>query len=148
MTRLLPIPSARGLYAAKLSRSTSKNCPFTLALWPFANALWPLCSALLTVGQRRMHTAQYQPQSPLVFERGTAPLNTNKLVAHIGTIIISTDGNQLFHPNLVKINLSTSFGFTGPITWSNNWQTGEPEYTVMETYLRSMQFPQRKALPR
>lgn len=79
-------------------------------------------------------TATYMAQSPLVFERGTPPLNTNKLVAHVGTIVISTDGNQLFHPNLVNINLSTSFGFSGPITWSNNWQTGEPEYTVMETY--------------
>ena len=96
-----------------------------------------LILALLLLFGSSLHaaiTAQYQPQSPLVFERGTAPLNTNKLVAHIGTIIISTDGNQIFHPNLVKINLSTSFGFTGPITWSNNWQTGEPEYTVMETY--------------
>lgn len=79
-------------------------------------------------------TAEYTAQSPLVFERGAPPLNTNKLVAHIGTLVISTEGNQLFSPNLVNINLSTTFGFTGPITWSNDYLTGEPIYQPLETF--------------
>lgn len=79
-------------------------------------------------------TATWVPKSSLYFEQGFSPLNTNKLVAHMGTLTIKPEGNQLFDPNILNVNLSTSFQFTGPITWSNDWQTGLPIYENQATF--------------
>jgi hypothetical protein len=79
-------------------------------------------------------TATWVPKDSLYFEQGFSPLNTNKLVAHMGTLTIKPVGNQLFDPNILNVNLSTSFQFTGPITWSNDWQTGLPVYVNQATY--------------
>lgn len=79
-------------------------------------------------------TATWLPKDFLYFEKGFSPLNTNKLVAHMGTLTIQTGGSQLFDPNILNINLSTSFQFTGPITWSNHYQTGLPIYENQATY--------------
>lgn len=93
-----------------------------------------ICLLLLSAHLSAQITATWVPKDVLYFEQGFSPLNSNKLVAHMGTLTITTGGNQLFDPNILSINLSTSFQFTGPITWSNDWQTGLPIYTNQATY--------------
>ena len=89
----------------------------------------------LTVGAAI--TATYEPAFPLHFEKGFSPLNTSKVVMHVGTLTISTGGASLFDPNLLNMNLSTQFGFTGPVWWSTGpW--AEPK--MQETYFHLWAF--------
>jgi|LSQX01.1.fsa_nt_gb hypothetical protein len=82
-------------------------------------------------------TAEYIAASPLHFEQGFYPLNTSKIVMHLGTLTISTDGEALIDPNLLNMNLSTQFGFTGPVWWSTGpW--AEPK--MQETYFHLWAF--------
>ncbi|WP_298504300.1 hypothetical protein [uncultured Sphaerochaeta sp.] len=93
-----------------------------------------VCLLVLSAHLPAQSTATWLPKNPLYFEQGFSPLNTNKLVAHMGSLTIKPGGNQLFDPNILNVNLSTSFQFTGPITWSNHWQTGLPIYENQATF--------------
>ncbi|MDY0304722.1 MAG: hypothetical protein RBQ65_08815 [Sphaerochaeta sp.] len=72
----------------------------------------------LTVGAAI--TATYEPNPNFHFEKSFAPLITGRLVAHIGTLTFNTNGENFFDPNIIHVNLSTQFGFTGPIVWPNS----------------------------
>lgn len=65
-------------------------------------------------------TATYEPNPYFHFEKGFSPLNTNRLVAHVGTLTFNTGGDDFFDPNIIHVNLSTQFGFTGPMVWPNS----------------------------
>lgn len=78
-------------------------------------------------------TATWIPNSTLYFQKGFAPLNTNRLVAHLGTLTFTTTDNQLFDPNVLSLGVSVSFAFYGPLTWHNDGQ-GNPVYVDQETY--------------
>ncbi len=90
----------------------------------------------LTVGAAI--TATYEPAFPLHFEKGFSPLNTSKVVMHVGTLTISTGGASLFDPNLLNMNLSTKFGFTGPVWWSRGpWDTAQIQETFFHLWAYS-----------
>ncbi len=92
-----------------------------------------LCLLLVAAPLLAGVTATYTAEPSLHFQQGFSPLNTSKLVAHLGTITISTTENQLFDPNLVNVNLSTTFQFSGPLTWYNDWNTNLPVYETQTT---------------
>jgi len=74
-------------------------------------------------------TVTYEPNTALHFELGSPPMNTAKLVAHIGTLTFTTTGNsKLYDPFLTTTAMTFQFKFTGPIAWSTHWQTGLPDY--------------------
>lgn len=74
-------------------------------------------------------TATYDPAPVLFFEPSISPLPANRMVARLGTLTIDTGGDPLFDPNLLTVNMSYEFSFTGPMAWSNHWDTGLPLYT-------------------
>ncbi|WP_345907354.1 hypothetical protein [Sphaerochaeta sp. UBA5849] len=67
-----------------------------------------VCLLVLSAHLPAQSTATWLPKNPLYFEQGFSPLNTNKLVAHMGSLTIKPGGNQLFDPNILNVNLSTS----------------------------------------
>lgn len=38
----------------------------------------------------------------------------------MGTLTFNTGGEDFFDPNIIHVNLSTQFGFTGPMVWPNS----------------------------
>ncbi|MFA5448442.1 MAG: hypothetical protein WC233_09235 [Sphaerochaeta sp.] len=75
-------------------------------------------------------TATYEPVPALHFEKGFSPLNTNKLIAHIGTLTIHADGEELFDPNILNVNLSIKVAFTGPMQWGGLAQIQETFFHI------------------
>ena len=80
-----------------------------------------ICSLYATI------TATYKPQSNLTFKLGsevsteimpTGTFSANKLVAHLGTIRISTEGESLIRPLIVNYNSSNWYTFYGQF---NRW---------------------------
>ena len=63
-------------------------------------------------------TATYEPNPYFHFEKGFS-LNTNRLVAH-GDVDLQHGWEDFFDPNIIHVNLSTQFGFTGPMVWPNS----------------------------
>lgn len=85
----------------------------------------PLTAAIL---------ATYAPSPSLSFTTGTPPFASTDFVAHLGTLTITaTAGETLYQPSLVNVQISNTFQFTGPVTWSNHWQTGLPVYQEQGT---------------
>ncbi len=74
--------------------------------------------------------ATYAPSPSLSFTTGSSPFATTDFVAHT---ITATAGEQLYQPSLVNVQISNTFQFTGPVTWSNHWQTGLPVYQTQST---------------
>lgn len=97
-----------------------------LALLIFlALALLPLQAAI---------EATYTPSPSLSFSTGSTPFDTTDFVAQLGTLTITaTAGETLYQPSLVNVQISNIFQFTGPVTWSNHWQTGLPVYQDQST---------------
>ncbi len=78
--------------------------------------------------------ATYVPSPSLAFTTGTTPFASSDFVAHLGTLTITaTAGEPLYQPSLVNVQISNTFQFTGPVTWSNHWQTGLPVYQSQST---------------
>ena len=78
--------------------------------------------------------ATYVPSPSLSFTTGTTPFATTDFVAQLGTLTITaTAGEPLYQPSLVNVQISNTFQFTGPVTWSNHWQTGLPVYQTQST---------------
>ena len=79
-------------------------------------------------------TATYEPEPYLVFQTGQFPFDSTDFVAKLGTLTFYISDNQLFDPSLVDMSVSNSFGFYGPITWYDHWETGLPVYEQSTTY--------------
>jgi hypothetical protein len=78
-------------------------------------------------------TATYVQTPTLYFTKGASPFSTTQFVAHLGTLSIFSSTNKMFSPSLFNLTASNTISFTGPITWSNDWQTGLPIYTNSST---------------
>jgi hypothetical protein len=78
-------------------------------------------------------TATYVQAPSLYFTKGSSPFSTTQFVAHLGTLSIFSSTNKMFTPSLFNLTASNTVSFTGPITWSNDWQTGLPVYTNSST---------------
>lgn len=86
----------------------------------------------LTIGAAIIVT--YEPVAALHFEQGFSPMNTNKLVARLGTLTFTKTGNSvLYDPTLLTTTMSWEFYFTGPMTWHNDQTTGKPVYNDQST---------------
>jgi hypothetical protein len=78
-------------------------------------------------------TATYVQDPYLYFTTGSSPFSSSQFVAHLGTLSIFSSTNKMFTPSLFNLTASNTISFTGPITWSNDWQTGLPIYTNSST---------------
>lgn len=87
---------------------------------------------LLPLSLHAAITATYDPMPVLFFEPSISPLPANRLVAHLGTLTIHTGGDNLFSPNLLTVNMSYDFYFTGPTSWGNT-TNGQPDYQNSES---------------
>ena len=79
-------------------------------------------------------TASYEAEPYLAFETGQFPFDSTDFVAHLGTLTFYISDNQLFDPSLVDMSVSNTFGFSGPVTYYNHWETGLPVYNQATTY--------------
>lgn len=60
-------------------------------------------------------TADYVPDSYVVFTTGSPPFLPTDFVAHLGTLTLNITGNHLFNPSLIDLSLPNYFSFTGPV---------------------------------
>lgn len=88
--------------------------------------------------------ASYEPETlaftaaepPFDYRPSSDPnyLKHTHFVALLGTLTITaTAGETLYQPALVNLNMDEKFYFEGPFAWSNNWETGLPDYNVISS---------------